>query len=518
MSKKILIADSRPAFVKDVQTRIKIDEELETYFSAYLYSNNKVFTEFIAENEFDGIAVSSGVIADPEFTIPSVPIFGYLERKDTAADVFGTGVKNIGFFNKTFGLLDFIDNNIDDLTAAAPSHEVKNTSTSVNADTNIQQQREVPPAPAKQPVESVHVEANTFGEAKFCANCGSKLDSRMKFCTSCGTPNPAWKAETPNNQQQAANYVQQSILNHDDEAEIARQVALDLAPDTHKCKIITTYSAKGGVGKTTISSSLAVYLAMTCTNRRQTRVCIVDYNIDFGDVMTTLGFSQQKATMLEWALSIEERIENGEEQEQIQYSAQEIEQKLQKRVFDNGVEIYALLAPVSHADSMLITEKSLYVMIDNLKSNGDFDYIICDTGNNTRDSSFIALEKADNILMICTQDVTTTNCNDSFLKTLAALDFDTSKIAVVTNNIAPSKETGVSVKDIEEYVHFPCIARIRRNNEVIKANNMSIPLVFTPSSQFTKEIANIAAYVVDEEVMLSVQKKKRSLFSKKKKR
>ena len=39
-----------------------------------------------------------------------------------------------------------------------------------------------------------------------------------------------------------------------------------------------------GVGKTTLSCELATYLALTSNGRNRYKVCIADFNIDFGDV------------------------------------------------------------------------------------------------------------------------------------------------------------------------------------------------------------------------------------------
>ncbi|MFR3808696.1 MAG: hypothetical protein ACLTX3_07030 [Lachnospiraceae bacterium] len=44
---------------------------------------------------------------------------------------------------------------------------------------------------------------------------------------------------------------------------------------------------------------------------------------------------------------------------------------------------------------MDISEEELKVMMHNLIYNGGFDFVICDTGNNTRDSSYMALMEAD---------------------------------------------------------------------------------------------------------------------------
>ena len=88
-----------------------------------------------------------------------------------------------------------------------------------------------------------------------------------------------------------------------------KQISQEVGDTKKRAKIITVYSAKGGVGKTTISCELASYLALTEHGRDKFKVCIVDYNIDFGDVMGTLLYNPNKACMTLWADEIRGQLE-----------------------------------------------------------------------------------------------------------------------------------------------------------------------------------------------------------------
>ena len=263
-----------------------------------------------------------------------------------------------------------------------------------------------------------------------------------------------------------------------------------------KTQVITVYSAKGGVGKTTISSELATYLALVNIGKRKLRVCLVDYNIDFGDVSATIQIENDGNTIADWAAEVQELLEQGKPQEDIQYSKQEIEQWLQ---VEKKSGLYVLPAPATNEDSMGVESDALSVILDNIVQNGNFDYVICDTGNNTRDSTMIALEHATMILLIMTQNVNTANCDKSFIETMKSIDFDLSHTKLIINSIMPQKATSVSVQEIVEFFpNYECIGKLKFSTDVIKAGNLGEPLAFQADHEFTKQLRNIVSYILQD--------------------
>ena len=213
------------------------------------------------------------------------------------------------------------------------------------------------------------------------------------------------------------------------------------------------------------------------------------------------------------------KIANDELLEDFTYTSAQISNWLQH---DEKSGLYALLAPVSNLDSMELDDAHIKIMIYNLIHNSDFDYVICDTGNNTRDASFIALEMADTVIMVLDQQVNNANCNNSFLHTAERINFDVDKIKLVINGVLPEKEVGVSVEEVETAFrnlrtgrpyNFESLARIPFNKDVKLAGNLGQPLVFDPNHEFTKQIGLIAKRIIGEETKLAPVKKK-SLFSK----
>lgn len=310
--------------------------------------------------------------------------------------------------------------------------------------------------------------------------------------------------------------------NHDQNRNIAREEFLrDVHGEKRNTKVISVYAAKGGIGKTTISTELAVYLSLIDAGKDRLKVCIVDCNIDFGDVKATLGLENDKRAMNFWADEIRERLKNGESPDSIIYTREEMDKWL---IRDEKCGLYVLAAPDENKDSIFMKTEEVEIIVTNVINNGGFDYVIFDTGNNTRDVTVTPIEKSDIILMVVTQSMNAVKCNKSFIETMQAVRFDLSKVYLVMNNILPTKVTGISVDSIEKYFKeagITCIAKIDSNLEVIKASNMSKPLAYSPDSKFTRQLREAVRFILEKDKIRLQEntekeappKKKKGLFS-----
>lgn len=282
-----------------------------------------------------------------------------------------------------------------------------------------------------------------------------------------------------------------------------------------KTRVISVYSAKGGVGKSTLSANLALYLSMMDHGRGKYKVCLVDYNIESGDVRTILGFKGEKLVdMGIWAEEINQQLHYHANPDDIVFSKDQIHRYLEH--YHNKTGLYVLLAPELHENAQYIEANEIKVMLDNIVHNGDFDFVICDTADNTSDSSYYALQASDMVYLVCTQDVTTAKRNKSVMLSLKHAGMNMDKFRIILNNVTSRKKSGVSVLEIEKYFEgYECIGRIHENPGVLHANNYASPLVLKPKNKFTEDMREVVLYTLKNNET-SKEKKKKRLFSHKK--
>ena len=482
---RILLFDKRETFLWDVSTRLMIDDDRSVEVVGSASSVDNIYT-MIEKETPDAILFASNMADDLEdWHFPNCKTIVYVPENETPVQI--NGIDSIGVISTSEQFLNILEGGIPEVQSAK-SQNIP----------SLADQNEV-----VQHNETVKKKEPPTTKEPYVAPYQSKPQSEFR-------PTGDYTAKPSAQQNNDINTLSVKERLNRAAAEENKRIANnalkeELQKAKTKAKVVTIYSSKGGVGKTTISTELAVALANTSVGRGNLRVCIVDLNIDFGDVLTTLDYDARGNNLSFWAAEVRERLREGEAVEDIQYSRKEIEEHLQT----NSFGLYALIAPIAHEDSMEIESQELEIILDNIIKNGEFDFVVCDTGNNTGDASVLALEKSDDIFLVVTQDVSTASCNSAFLSTMQKIDFDMSKIKLLINSVMPFKVTQVGVEELEQMFPYQCVARIKRSSDVIKANNCSKPIVLTDAThEFTKEMKNIIAYLLGQEPIETVQRKK----------
>ncbi len=222
-------------------------------------------------------------------------------------------------------------------------------------------------------------------------------------------------------------------------------------------KIFTIFSTKGGVGKTTIASNLAVAIARSTKKR----VALMDLDLQFGDVAVMLNLSL-KNTIYDLIKEIND------------VDSDTIEDYLVTHF--SGVSV--LPAPAKPEYSEFIDAKHIERIFNLLK--GSYHYIIVDAAASFSETVLTALDMSERILCVSTLDLPTIKNMKVGLDLMESLKYPKEKIHVVLNKA--SEQFGVKFKEFEETIGHPVWAYIPEDSHtVITSANKGLPFVMTRS-------------------------------------
>ena len=257
-------------------------------------------------------------------------------------------------------------------------------------------------------------------------------------------------------------------------------------------QVIAVFSPKGGAGRTTIATNLALAL------RRETdqRVALVDANLQFGDVGVLLNLNPKNRSMLD-------AVEGGEPDRDI----------LESVMIDHSTGIRVLLAPPSPEGADLVTSAYLRKMIDMLRETND--WVVVDLPSGLNDHSLGVLDAADQILVVAALEITTIKNVRLFLEVADQLDYERSKIRLVINRSDAAQ--GIRIGDVEASIRRPIDGSIVSDGRLaVLAVNRGVPFVIShPESPLSRDVTALARTIAGEGSAVSKTDKsaKRGLFA-----
>lgn len=251
---------------------------------------------------------------------------------------------------------------------------------------------------------------------------------------------------------------------------LSQGIALDspAARPPHPGKVISVFSAKGGVGKSTIAANLAVTIARLTG----AKTVAVDLNLQFGDLAMLFDLLPRR--------TISDLV--GEPD----YLDPKV---LDSYLINHASGVKVLPAPLHPEFADAVHGSHLEGLLKVIKEN--YDYIIIDTHQAFDDITLAALDASDSILLIVTLDVLTIKNVKLALEAMAALHYESAKIKLVLNRFMP--EAGVSPSDLETSLQFPITGAIPGDGKIaVRAGNRGLPFVINdPKAPITGAILNL---------------------------
>lgn len=233
-------------------------------------------------------------------------------------------------------------------------------------------------------------------------------------------------------------------------------------------RVIPVASPKGGCGKTTVSTNLAVGLAKLAPHQ----TVIVDLDLQFGDVATALQLTPTQG--LAEAL----RARNLDAM------------ALKTFLTPHPSGLYALCAPDSPAHADAITGDDVGRLITLLAE--EFRYVVIDTAPGLTEHTLAVLDRATDAVMVGGMDVPSIRGLAKELDILQQLSLTRMTRHVVLN--FADKRSGLTVKDVESVIGTTVDITLQRSKVVPLSTNRGVPLLQSGTrDQVAKELQRLVA-------------------------
>lgn len=237
-------------------------------------------------------------------------------------------------------------------------------------------------------------------------------------------------------------------------------------------QIIAVFSTKGGVGKSTVATNLAVSLAQ----ETRKKVVIMDLDLQFGDVAVMLNVTPKRTIT-----------------ELIQDIGQMDRDLLEGYLITHPTGVKVLPCPTRPEYAELITGSHVEKIIGILKQS--YDYIVIDTPPYFHETVLAALDLCHQILLLVALDLPTIKNVKLGLEVLDSLHLK-GKARLILNR--SSHDIGIKCEDMEESLGLKVVAHIPSDGRtVITSVNKGNPFVVTdPNTKITESVRELARMVM----------------------
>ncbi len=216
-------------------------------------------------------------------------------------------------------------------------------------------------------------------------------------------------------------------------------------------RVIAVVSPKGGVGKTTVASNLAVGLAATAPHS----TVLVDLDLQFGDIASALSISPEHSVA-----------------DAVHGPARRDTMVLKSFLSAHPTGLYALCAPPTPDAAERMTAEDITHLIEQL--SGQYRYVIIDTAPGLSGHTLAAMDRASDFVFVCATDVPSVRGMRKELDVLAELGMIPVKRHMVLNAADP--RGGVSVDDVRTTLGVHVDVVIPSSRALRLSTNQGIPL------------------------------------------
>ncbi len=222
-------------------------------------------------------------------------------------------------------------------------------------------------------------------------------------------------------------------------------------------KVVVILSPKGGTGKTTTSTNLAVGLAKRAPNQ----TLLIDLDVQFGDCASALGANPE--------YSLSHAISSSA----LRHTA------LKVFLTMHSSSLALLPPPDNFAEAEDLETDGLKRVLGSLTD--EFRYVVIDTAAGIDEFAMVAMEFATDLVFIATTDVPSIRAIQRQVEALDSLGLVGHRRHFVLNR--SDARVGLSVSDVEATVGMSASVKVPTSRAFPVSTNQGIPLLATDSRE-----------------------------------
>ena len=239
-------------------------------------------------------------------------------------------------------------------------------------------------------------------------------------------------------------------------------------------KVVTFFSPKGGVGRTT----LAVNFAVAARTELDMRVALIDGGLQFGDVGVLLNMNTKNQSIADVA----REMASGDME------------TLETTLVDHSTGVRVLMAPPSPEMAELVTPDHLSRIICALRTTHDL--VVIDSSPLLQDVTLSFLDQSDIVFAVLTLEITNIKNMRQFLALTEQLGYPDDKVQLLLN-LADSGY-GIRQQDVESSIGRKISHRVVSDGRtVVYALNRGVPfIVAARQTRVSEDVVRIAKAVL----------------------
>jgi pilus assembly protein CpaE len=233
--------------------------------------------------------------------------------------------------------------------------------------------------------------------------------------------------------------------------ELSSKVAGHVTESSQDATVVTVFSAKGGVGKTTFSTNIAAHLATSGS-----KVLLVDLDLAFGDVAISLQMLPQNSMI-----------------DLVGMSGHVDHSGIQSVVTHHDSGLHAICAPAEPSDADRISGATVAEVLRVAKRH--YDYVVIDTPPAFTEHVLAAFDNSNLLVLIATLDIPAVKNLRLTLDTLDLLGNPKESRIVVLNR--SDAKVGLRAEDVVTAIRQDIAVMVPSSAAVPASVNRGVPIV-----------------------------------------